>query len=378
MTIRGNPAKCLLTLCAALVATGLLPSMASAAECPEANPNDSNSDRQEIQDCLDLGGVVELEWGWPGYIIDGAGLSIDVPGTILTSIDQDKPYIVAANSLAHTMLYVPYTTYDFELSILSFNGRKSDRSQGEALCDHGGHRGDASNLVILGSKFLIHHVDSINALCGSALEVSGEDFEIYSGWYTDNGFTGAEKSTWEQPWADGITVTGCYNGYIHNNDVHNNTDIGIVIGAGDGCVARWNAITQDDRYVFAGFHVGAFHVDEVEHSNAVYQFNDVIADEDTMAAGWIVGFHPWHAQVDTADAGESIENDMDGAVVNLTIDGVRNGTVYDNELQNPQGSAGLWGCTYSGNYTAADFEGGLTLQAGYAQRGYHPTGCFTW
>ena len=98
-----------------------------------------------------------------------------------------------------------------------------------------------------------------------------------------------------------------------------------------------------------------------------------------VEAGWsaalIVGHHPWNDDYDMTNSGDVVDNELEGAVVNLTIDGVRNGYVMDNVLYNDQGSAGLWGCAYQGAYTAADFENGLTKQSGSDVVTYHDQSC---
>lgn len=372
-------AKPLLVVCTALLLLAIVPAVA-AAQCYLADPNDNTPDTAYLQDCLDGGGTVALERGSPGYIINGVGsqgwgLILWRPGTILTSVDDEKVLFKAHPDLIRPMLITDGDPDNFEMSNLVFDGDKDNRNYGSTYCT--GNRGlRTHNLTIYGSDFTIHHVDSINALCGSALEVNGEYFEVYSGYFANNGYSG-DQSNWDEPWGDGITVTYCGGGYIHNNDIVDNTDIGLVIGQGFDCWALWNNIEQVDQYTFVGFHVGAFQVPDIEHENALYQYNQIDSAQDKMAAGIFVGDRPWRADHTIYGEFEVIDNEVNGAVVALSIDGIDAGTITDNGLYNAQGTAGLFGCTYSGLYTAADY-GSATIQSGSVTRHYHQgSGCFT-
>jgi parallel beta-helix repeat protein len=343
----------------------------AAAQCSAADPDDWTPDTGYLQDCLDAGGTIVLERGNPGYILDG-GLELHVDGTILTATGS-KALLIAASGLSETMLAVADTADDYEISELIFDGNKSNRSNGSTLCQ--GYRGPASNLLLRGTGFVVHHIDSINTLCGSAMEIIGSDFEIYSNYIADSGFEGSQQSSWSEPWADGITVIDCDGGDIHNNVVVESTDIGIVVGASDACTFRWNEVEQSSRYAFAGIQIAAFE-DEAEHYLSTFQYNYVVSAYDKTGAGIMVGSHPWDAAKDLYDAGSVVQNDSEGAVVNLTIDGVRNGTVSGNDVTSAQGSRGLSNCSASDNYTAAHFESGLTVQSGYVVRYYHPGQCY--
>ena len=349
-------------------------SAAAQCSCNSANPNDNNDDACHINMCLASGGTVALERGSPGYILEH-GLDIVVNGTRLTSVDEEKVLFIAKSTLEDTMLRADEVD-DFVLENLIFDGRKDLRQDVAAeFCE--GYRGlYTSNLRLIGSGFELDHVDSINAVCGSALEVAGSNFEIHSGFFANNGHPAGTSGWGAEPWADGITITLCDGGYIHNNDVVDNTDIGIVVGQGENCSILWNAIEQVDTYVFVGLHIGAFQ-QSIAHTGALYQFNQIDSAQDKMSVGLMVGDHPWEESEYITDSGETLENEINGAVVSLSIDGIEDGVVLDNELYNDQGSAGLFGCTYSGPYTAYDFGITATIQGGYASRWYHNGTCGT-
>lgn len=354
----------------------LLPAHAAAQSCNSKNPNDQNSDSAAIQACLNGGGTIVLELGSPGYIID-EGLVLTQSNTALTAIG-DKALLIAHPDLDETMLIVDFSVDDFEISELIFDGNKGNRNVG--LCDDGNRGLDTTNLRVSGggSGFVLHHIDSVNALCGSAMEVNGIDFDIYSNYLADNGFEEGEGSDVYEQWADGLTITGCWGGHAYNNVAVDNTDVGIVVGEGENCVIDYNEIEQTDKYAFAAFHVGTFGVDEAEHTNASYYENTIVSALDKAGFGLAVGMHPWSAILDLADCGAVVENNISGAVVNLAIDGVRAGEVTANSMSDARGGRGKNGCDYSGNYTAGDAEfSNMTVQTGYYGLVNHPSGCYT-
>ena len=301
---------------------------------------------------------------------------MSVPGTTLTSSTSEKVRFFAASTLGETMLWVEEGMYEFELSVLAFDGEKSGRD-GETLCANVDRDATGSNVVVLGEDFVVHHVDSENAVCGSAMVIDGGYFEVYSLWVADNGYTEAQKPDWNFPYGDGLTVNKCEGGYVHNVDSFDNTDIGIVFGYGYDCWGLWNWVEQTYQYAFAGIHIAAGGSPNTQftHEGALYQYNDVETAEDGLSAAMIIGHHPWNDDYDMTDSGDVIDNELEGAVVNLTIDGVRNGYVADNDLYNDRGSAGLWECAFQGPYTAADFENGLTKPSGGAVVTYHNLDC---
>lgn len=345
-----------------LIVVGLLGVFGSTAGaqnyCPAANPNDSVPDTSALQACLDGGGLILLSAGTPGYILDDR-LALRVSGTRVGAVDENnRPRLVAHANLNNMMLRADADNYD--LSHLIFDGNRANRTN---ACTYPlGH-----NIIAYGTGFSIRFVDSINARCGSALEINGADFEVYNNVIAYNGFSADERNA---EWADGITVHRCNGGVVRNNQIAENTDIGIVVNEGIGCSVRWNAIWNYDRYAFAGLHISAGGSGG-NHAGSVFADNEVISGYDRMSFGIIAGAYPWH-YVRTANIGTVEANDVEGAVIGLSVDSVDAGTVVGNDLSGAQGTRGYGPCNGQSpaNYIAWSW-GGASLQPGFVTRHCH-------
>ncbi len=357
----------------ALLFTG---SPVSAQNCPAANPNDDVDDFAALQACLDQGGTIVLAppcAGCNGYWTTQT-LWLRLSGTVLTSIGG-KARIIAWPSLNGPILQTENYVSDYELVEIEFNGNKFLRDLRNSCS---GYRGYRSNLLLRGYRFRVHHVDSVRAMCGSALEIDGQDFEVYSNWVSYNGrdqFDGVPG----EPWSDGITLLRCENGYVHDNTLENNTDVDLVVGGGANCRIQNNAVRHAPsgagiaKYGFAGFHVGWFPNGGGTNSGSVFSGNTIYSDPDMLAFGIVVGYHPWDYLRDTTDGGSVNGNSSTGAVVNLAVDGVLAGSVQSNTWSAARGTRG-YGCSLASDYTAADW-GGTSLQNGWIFRQYHGGSC---
>jgi hypothetical protein len=155
------------------------------------------------------------------------------------------------------------------------------------------------------------------------------------------------------------------------NYFYNNTDVDLVAFGGTGCAIAHNDITHDDRHGIAGIHIRA---DEGMSGLEVWD-NDIYSAEDLLEAGLVVGPHPWDSNSTSPYAGQVFSNYIDGAVINLVVDGIEDGAVTNNYLSRNRGSAGLWGCS-SYEYAAGHF-GSATIQTGYTSLVFDGGYCHT-
>lgn len=160
---------------------------------------------------------------------------------------------------------------------------------------------------------------------------------------------------------------------VHDNYFEDNTDIDLVVGGGPGAVIQNNNIQHFAAHGFGGIHVGYFAPHNGDHSGSTYGPNTVGSSVDQLAFGVIVGIHPWDTTVSNPSAGTVQNNNIQGAVVNLAVDGIGDGTVTGNATSIPQGTNG-YGCTIADNYTSAHF-GVASLQPGADCRWYHNGQC---
>lgn len=128
--------------------------------------------------------------GNPGYLI-GQGSFAWREGTIrfrppaksLTSVGG-KARLLAIPDFWGPLLDVQ-SNDNWEISELILDGNRASRNKTSTCFQQAGPNG--SNAFISGSSYVFHHVDTINAMCGSGLEVSGLNFQIYSVYSADNG-----------------------------------------------------------------------------------------------------------------------------------------------------------------------------------------------
>lgn len=218
---------------------------------------------------------------------------------------------------------------------------------------------------------MVHNIESREAPCGSSIEVEGSWYEIRNNYVANNGLP-REGSSDPEPWADGITLISCDNGYVHDNTLVDNTDIDIVVGGGPNCRIQNNTISHINVYGFAGIHIGSFNQNG-NHWNSDYSGNTVTSELDKLGFGIIAGFHPWDPAVPVPDAGSTAHNSSTGAVVNLAIDGIDAGSVQSNSWSGAGGTRGF-NCDIAADYTAGHF-GASSIQNGYACRIYHTPYC---
>lgn len=257
----------------------------------------------------------------------------------------------------------------YTISELILDGNKSQR--GGQPCPH------QANMELWGSSFTLHHVDTINAPCGSGLGLLGSGYNVYSVYSSDNGVSADEAIG---RWADGMTVLRCENGWIHDNVIRNSTDFGLVIGGGPSCVVENNTIEQADVFAFAGLNLGNFSTGSYwdgRHNDSRIRNNTVTSGYNLLMHGISVGSHAYSsgALVPVFDAGYVEWNTSFGAQINLLVDGIDAGVIAGNSLSSPGGTrTNFNSCGYVGNFTAGHF-GAATVQGGFAARTFDFGSC---
>jgi hypothetical protein len=354
------PFACMLIVAALLGGTETPRAATTAQTCSAASPTDNVDDTVNLQYCLDNGDLlIELSAGSPGYIIEH-GLRLRRNGNHLTSADaNNRATILAAANLDEYMIRADAD--DWRISHLIFDGNRFNRAQGG--CSYP----NCHNIIGVGSGFQINGVNSSFARGGSAMEITGSDFEIYDNVVAYNGWS---QDEYNGQWSDGMTIHRCTNGSIHNNQIVENTDVNVVINRGSNCEFRFNDIWNFDRYAFAGLAISA--TTDGYHTGGVFSDNEISSGYDMLGFGLLVGLHPWFVQV-VEDAGTVGWNTMTGAVINLAVDGVDAGTITSNSMSGAQGTRGYHTCLGQSalDYAVAHVGGGVSLQSGWTARACH-------
>jgi parallel beta helix pectate lyase-like protein len=333
-------------------------STASWAQVNCAEPIPSGASAADIQWCLSEGGTVVLQDGGV-YDIDTT-LEIVAGGTVLKgeTNGDNRPTLRATPDLHGHILVAddgggisPRDNYSLEY--LVFDGNLSDRlSQSDNECPWNRELG---NVLLTGTNWTVSHVVSTNAICKSGMEMRGAGFEI-----TDSTFANNGRDMWEADgrWSDGLTVWNCDGGHIYHNTFIDNTDVNLIVGGGFRCVVEDNVITNISKHAFAGMNVGTFGPD-ANHSGSIYRNNTILSAPNQMAFGLMVGdepwWNPWSPYMSTTNAGEIYGNTINGAVVNLAIDGIGDGSIHDNYPSAPDGWAGFSCNGLSANFTAHNY-----------------------
>jgi hypothetical protein len=315
---------------------------------------------------LNQGGAVVLAPGNPGYII-ATGLTINVDNTVLTSsAAPTRARLVADPGLAAPLLAMTNRN-GVRITFIEVDGNRPNRT-GIATCM--GYRIFGTNVSLEGStNFAFNDSRSTQAMCGSALQINGSNFELARNLIDNNGH-GREAQDAPEPWSDGMTLGKCDGGYVHDNQVIDATDIAIVDGGGPNCRIENNVIQAMTRHAFGGIALHVFTAEgNGDHSGTTVTNNRITSGTNLMSFGLSLGMHPWGGAnlMTTAMGGSITQNTVSGAVVDLQVDGVSGMTVTGNTLSSPSGTPGCGGSTAL--YTVAH-DTGCTLDPGSTARVY--------
>jgi len=356
------------------VSTASVAPQGTVTTCGAANPFDHEPDDAALQVCLD-----NFDWvlltpdnrpGYVGYIVSDT-VKLRRNHVLLTTAEiPRKVTMLAAPSLTVPMFRATIVTEsgtaasDYEISFIRFDGNRENRQVRDRPCDAAHLFG---NVQLSGDRFHIRYVESIGAVCGSAMTVGGAaSFEIADSIFADNGRQPEEANGISGLWADGLTVFGCRGGTVRDNALWDNTDVDLGVNGGPGCAVYRNTISHAGKYAFAGLVAG-----DPSQSGGEFSDNVVSSGYNMLGFGIILGCHPWGACKGGYAANVSLhDNTSTGAVVNLAVDGVNGGLVENNRFRFAQGDRVL-NCPGRGaEYTASHFFDLRALQPGYVLRNF--------
>jgi len=330
--------------------------------CQGANPYDAEPDSGAIQDCLARFDRVLLEPagrpGYAGYFIDDT-VRLRRDGVLLTSAKAPaKVLFIAMPTLAVPMLRAEANA--FEISFVRFDGNRDEREVRNRPCSV---VRNYRNVELSGVAFKVRYSESIRAVCASGMTIGASSrFEVADSWFYENGRQPEDAGDVAGLWADGLNVFNTTGATIRDNAFWDNTDVDLVVHGGPGCAVYRNTIEHFDRYGFAGMQVGF-----PERSGCEISENRVSSARDRLGFGIVVGCHPW-AQCEGGYANDLWVHDnvVQGAVVNLAVDGLNGGTVERNVVAGAQG-ARVMNCLEPADYIAAHVVN-ARLQNGFRVR----------
>ncbi|HEX6095617.1 MAG TPA: right-handed parallel beta-helix repeat-containing protein [Thermoanaerobaculia bacterium] len=372
----------------------LLCAFNAAANCT-LGPSGGPSDEAAINACLARGGVVTLNPGT--YNIANKGIYVGVDGTTLRSADPANPARLRAVPGMQYPLVVVRDRRGVTIDSVVLDGNKeSDPTAARRrFC---GRRDGVDfdqyrpyNLRILNSRdILVTGITSMNAPCGTGLEIAATNFTIQRSTVKSNGSnTGPNDRNYV--WADGITVLRCNGGKVIDNIIEDNTDVDLIVGGigtglANSCTVTGNRIAHREQYAFAGLMLEHFNDGGGIFGTSRFANNTITnhrAPGDGIGFGIMVGHHAWAVGCSgpcpyDVTGGIIEANTVTGAYINLAVDGVRNTIIRNNTLSAPAGTTLAWAvqplCFKTSttpakpprplNYTAAHHDGGTVPPGG--------------
>jgi hypothetical protein len=339
----------------------------SITACDAANPFDAIPDDVALQACLDNYDWVLLKpeylRGYVGYLVRDT-IRLKRAGALLTTADNPhKATIVADPALNGSMLRVSGVD-NFEISFIRFDGNRQNRLDRDKPCDAARNR---RNVELTGVGFRVRYVESFGAVCGSAMTVGGSSrFEIYRSMFYDNGRQPEEANNISGLWSDGLTVFGCRDSTIRDNVFWDNTDVDLGVNGGSSCSVYRNTISHFSKYAFAGLVVG-----DPTNSGGEFSENRVSSGYNLLGFGIMIGCHPWAECGGGYASNVAVYNNTaTGAVVNLAVDGLKGGRVYDNSMSGAQGTRVLNCPGASVDYAVGHVDDSARIQRGYVVRDF--------
>jgi hypothetical protein len=165
-------------------------------------------------------------------------------------------------------------------------------------------------------------------------------------------------------WSDGLTVFDCRNSTIRDNAFWDNTDVDLGVNGGAACSVYRNTIGHFQKYAFAGLVIG-----DPSASGGEFSDNSVSSGYNLLGFGIMVGCHPW-AQCGGGYASNVAvyHNTVSGAVVNLAVDGLNGGSVWNNSMSGARGTRVLNCPGATADYTVAHVINVAPLQSGFVVR----------
>ncbi|WP_375770173.1 NBR1-Ig-like domain-containing protein [Archangium gephyra] len=180
---------------------------------------------------------------------------------------------------------------------------------------------------------------SKNALCGTALEFSGDDATISNNIVRGNG-----QNAQSGMWADGITIHYSDRATVTSNTLVDNSDVALILGGGRNAYVAYNSIHQPGQVTFAGLMLDNFN--GATHGD----FAGAVVTQNTVDCGTAynchfginLGPHAWYLSANIL-GGSVYGNTVTNARQGINVDGAGTATspltLYGNTATGSPGSA---------------------------------------
>ncbi|HEX7184020.1 MAG TPA: NBR1-Ig-like domain-containing protein [Thermoanaerobaculia bacterium] len=307
-----------------------------------------------LQTCINntpLGGTLQIPAGTYGM---GGQVLINKPMTLRTSGTAGSTQSCEAISCAVLRALPSFNanvggflavenTSDVTIDHIVLDGNRANRlgTTAASQCAAGNNRWGFNARMSNCSFCRFTYNVTRNALCGTAIEFSGNDAVISNNTLRNNG-----QNSQTNMWADGITVHFSDRANVTNNTIVDSSDIGLILGGGRNAYVANNSISQPGQVVFAGLMLDNF------NGSTHGDFTGAIVTQNTISCGAVrnchfginLGPHPWYLSA----------NILGGSVHGNTVTNARQGINVDGA-----GTAAsplvLYGNSATGSPTSASF-----------------------
>ena len=160
---------------------------------------------------------------------------------------------------------------------------------------------------------------SERALCGTAMQWDGAFATITSNSFVANGDHFAQSM-----WSDGLTLIAADNSTVSNNTAADNSDVGLIIGAGQNSQITNNTVTQVRGTAFAAFMINSFQSSQSGNfTGATFSGNTINCSAGKCFYAVEIGDDPWLAasRPGATYGGSFTNNSVTGGVIGINADG---------------------------------------------------------
>lgn len=362
---------------------------------PKIDPTGVIPEYQAINACTALGGVVQLEART--YYIEG---TVNVKSnTLLEGPSANrKAVLLAAPHLGNqVILYGSGSHYVVRNIVVNGNKLKRDYDTlilgwedqwvYHKLCDADAWR--PANSKFHGKDVKLEDVESINAVCGSAMGLHGERIHVINFRGEGNGFSAAPVKNgvegtrgWpdrSHQYSDVITMEFCDSCVIENPIIIDPTDLGIVLFGGPNNRITNVVCLSKSAIGFTCVNIARSDTGRADaagrkwdgrHDGLVIDGIDASAESNTLAAAVVVGTHvfakdPRFLSI-VHNAGEMRNVKVNGAQRGIVVDGVEEFTLVNPPTGMVRGDLGNFNhCESVQMATVGHVKAGVRLPSGF-------------
>jgi len=310
--------------------------------CPGqyADLTGATSANAAVQACMSAtatGGALDLPAG--SYRMDGqvqpkASTSIRTVGATGTSTACTRgipcAVLLAAPSFNTTDGFMGVVQSGVTLDHLVLDGNRSARigSTAQQQCK-GGNNHAGYNAIAHAASFSFIGSASVNALCGTGMELIGDNAVISGSVFNGNGDHYTTNT-----WSDGLTALSSNGMKITNSYFGENSDVSLVIGGSKNAIVQNNTVYQSQNRAFAGMMLDNFNGSQPsDFSGTVVSNNTITCNNCDFAMN--LGPHPWYLSSNIY-GGTVTANYIRGGSITLNVDGAGTSSlplwVYSNDL----------------------------------------------